>query len=76
MAPTKKLEEEIRQNGKLIETKSNVKVCRDDTDDKFLNLAIDGEADVILSRDPDLLILHPFEGIPILTPALFLAEFE
>jgi predicted nucleic acid-binding protein len=31
-----------------------------------------GQADVIVSGDEDLLVLHPFEGIPVLTPADFL----
>jgi predicted nucleic acid-binding protein len=45
--------------------------CRDPTDDKFLELAVSGNADLILSGDKDLLTLHPFRGIPIVTPAAF-----
>jgi putative PIN family toxin of toxin-antitoxin system len=47
--------------------------CRDAKDDKFLDVAINGEADAIVSGDNDLLALHPFLGVPILTPAEFLA---
>lgn len=47
--------------------------CRDKKDNKFLELAISGHADLIVSGDNDLLVLHPFRGIPILTPAQFLA---
>jgi uncharacterized protein len=41
-------------------------------DHKFLNLAVNGRADLIVSGDADLLALDPFRGIPIVTPALFL----
>ena len=41
-------------------------------DDKFLALAVNGKADVIVSGDADLLALGPFRGIPIETPADFL----
>jgi putative PIN family toxin of toxin-antitoxin system len=43
--------------------------CRDPTDDKFLELAVSGNADLILSGDKDLLAHHPFRSIPVVTPA-------
>lgn len=46
--------------------------CRDSKDNKFLELAVSGNADCIVSGDADLLVLHPFRGIPILTPHVFL----
>jgi uncharacterized protein len=48
-----------------------VAACRDPTDDKFLELALNGQADFIVSGDPDLLVLNPFRGIPIVAPATF-----
>jgi len=45
--------------------------CRDPDDDKFLALAVNGRADVIVSGDEDLLVLDSFRGIPIVTPAAF-----
>lgn len=47
--------------------------CRDPKNNKFLELAIDGNADYIITSDPDLLILHPYLGISIVTPAQFLS---
>jgi len=44
---------------------------RDATDDKFLELAVNGKADMIVSGDADLLVLNPFRGIPIVSPAAF-----
>jgi uncharacterized protein len=61
--------------GEVVNVIHTVSVCRDSSDDKFLNLALSGGANVILSRDPDLLTLHPFHSIPILLPADFLKEF-
>src|ERR1700738_4661316 len=40
-----------------------VVACRDATDDKFLELAINGQAQVIVSGDADLLALNPFRDI-------------
>jgi putative PIN family toxin of toxin-antitoxin system len=48
--------------------------CRDPTDDKFLELAIGGRADLIVSGDADPLALDPFRGIPIITPAAFVRD--
>lgn len=45
---------------------------RDADDDKFLALAVAGQADAIISGDRDLLELVSHEGIPILTPVQFL----
>jgi hypothetical protein len=47
--------------------------CRDPKDDQFLALALAAEADVIVSSDEDLLVLHPWRGIPILSPAAFIS---
>ena len=49
-------------------------VCRHPKDDKFLELAVDGRADVIVTGDHDLRVLHPFEGIEILTAGDYLAR--
>ncbi len=57
----------------LITITETVTDCRDKKDNKFLELAISGHADLIISIDNDLLVLHPFRGMPILTPNQFLA---
>ena len=56
----------------MVEIVQQVRACRDPKDDKFLELAVNGEADVILTGDDDLLSLHPFRGIDILSPAAYL----
>jgi len=49
-----------------------VRECRDAKDDKFLEAALNGKADLILTGDTDLLALHPWQGIAILSPAGYL----
>ena len=55
----------------LVAITERIAACRDPTDDKFLELAINGRADLIVSGDGDLLALNPFHDIPIVTPAVF-----
>ena len=55
----------------LVTITEHVAACRDPTDDKFLELAVNGHADLIVSGDGDLLALNPFRQIPIITPAIF-----
>lgn len=52
---------------------TTIRRCRDPKDDKFLELAVDGNADWIVTGDKDLLELSPPEGILIITPAAVLA---
>ena len=55
----------------LVTIIERIAACRDMTDDKFLELAVNGNADVIVSGDADLLVLNPFRAIPIIVPAVF-----
>ncbi len=48
-----------------------VTACRDPKDDKFLSLAVSGNATHIVTGDADLLVLHPFRGIEIVSPGAF-----
>jgi putative PIN family toxin of toxin-antitoxin system len=62
------------QKSMLIEIQEKIEECRDPKDNKFLELAIDGKATTIVSGDQDLLILHPFRGISIVTVSQFLTK--
>ena len=55
-----------------IHVRETITACRDPKDDKFLELAVNGSADVIVSGDADLLSLQVFRGIPVVTPAHFM----
>jgi uncharacterized protein len=45
-----------------------VRACRDPKDDKVLEVALNGRADVIITGDADLLRMHPWRGIEIVLP--------
>jgi putative PIN family toxin of toxin-antitoxin system len=47
-------------------------VCRDHKDDVIVECAVIGDAHLIVSGDKDLLSLHSYEGIEIVSPARFL----
>jgi uncharacterized protein len=63
----------VRLRGELVAPKRTVTACRDPKDNKFLEAALAGMADVIVTGDDDLLVLNPFEGIDILRPAELIA---
>ena len=56
----------------LVEVAEHVEECRDPKDDKFLELAVNGKADFIVSGDEDLQVLNPFRRIKIVSPREFL----
>ncbi len=62
---------ELMSVAELVAIVERIVACRDPTDDKFLELAVNGRADLIISGDADLLALSPFRNVPILTPAEF-----
>ena len=49
----------------LVQKTTTVAVCRDPKDNKILETAIDGNAQFIVTGDPDLLVLKQFQGIRI-----------
>lgn len=51
-----------------------MEASRDPDDDKFLGLAVAGEAEVIVSGDQDLLVLDPFHGARMVRPRTFVEE--
>jgi uncharacterized protein len=61
----------ILANAELVTIIERIAACRDPTDDKFLELAVNGRADVIVTGDVDLLVLDPFRDIPIIAPVAF-----
>jgi len=67
--------EEVKPLCLNIEITERVKLCRDPKDDIYLELALSGKADCIITGDKDLLVLNPFENIPIITPLEFLNRF-
>jgi len=56
----------------LVAISERVEACRDPKDNQFLELAVNGKADFIVTGDEDLLVLHPFRAVQIVTPRNFL----
>jgi putative PIN family toxin of toxin-antitoxin system len=53
-----------------------IRVCRDPMDTRFLEAAINGSADVLVTGDTDLLVSHPFMDVAIITPADYLTRVK
>jgi uncharacterized protein len=66
----------VKQHARTIPVTTTVKACRDAKDDKVLELALSAQAALIVSGDRDLLSLHPFRSIEILSPRQFVDEFR
>jgi uncharacterized protein len=70
-------QEFIRLLGRIVELVPivrQVRACRDPRDDKFLEVAVNVRADLMITGDRDLLALDPFMGITITSPAGYLAR--
>ena len=63
---------QLRSTAELVPIIQLVRQCRDPRDDKFLEVALNGKTDLILTGDADLLELHPWRGIEILSPTDYL----
>ena len=59
----------------VVEVNISIDACRDPKDNKFLELAVSAGASCIISGDQGLLVLHPFNEIPILSAKDFLQLF-
>ena len=64
--------EALIERAVLIEIVENVQECRDPKDDKVLELALNGEAQYIITGDRDLLVLNPFRNVRVITVEDFL----
>ena len=58
----------------LIELTKSLSACRDPDDNRVLECAVSAHAQCIVTGDRDLLVLHPFRGINIVTPKVFLQD--
>jgi putative PIN family toxin of toxin-antitoxin system len=69
----------MRLSSRVIERVEAVHVaraCRDLKDDKFLEVAANGSADVIVTGTAYLVALHPFRGSPVIMPAALVAGWS
>ncbi|PZV18338.1 MAG: putative toxin-antitoxin system toxin component, PIN family [Pseudanabaena sp.] len=59
-----------------IEIVNQVQFCRDPKDDKFIDLALNGNASHLITGDNDLLVLNPIENTSIINPRNFWEEIR
>lgn len=78
MASLPELHEVLRilDMAEVVEPTVRLRVCRDPNDDKFLECAVAGEAEYIISEDQDLLTLKEFQGVKVLSVAEFIGFLE
>lgn len=57
----------------IVDNVQTIQASRDPKDDKFLEVAVNGAANVLVTGDRDLLVLNPFRGIAIVTPAEYIS---
>ncbi len=68
-------EDFLRMLGRIVEMVTILHAihdCRDVRDNQILEVAVNGQAQVIITGDEDLLVLNPFRDIPIMRPADYL----
>jgi putative PIN family toxin of toxin-antitoxin system len=65
--------EALAAAAEVVEPRELVAECRDPGDDKFLDVALAGGADAIVSDDRDLLGLDPWRGVRLVKPEALLA---
>lgn len=64
----------LRRRATLVDPAITIRLSRDAADDKFLECAVAGGADRLVSEDRDLLVLGTIEEIPILDVPAFWSE--
>lgn len=70
------VEQQIKDNFKILHPRETIKIVRDESDNKVLETAIEGNCQYIVTGDNDLLTLGSFRDIKILTASEFLAIFD
>ena len=58
-----------------IDATTEVHVCRDPDDDKFIGCALDSKSKYIVSGDKDLLSIEKFKDVEIITVAEFFSRY-
>ena len=66
---------DLTDNALLVSPSQTVTVCRDPDDNKFIECAMEGKCLYIVSGDNDLLDLHSYADIEIVTVAEFFERY-
>jgi uncharacterized protein len=76
LLPSQRIEflQDLAETVQFVDVTAQVFECRDPKDNQYLELAVSGKADCIVTGDDDLLVLNPFKNIKILTAQAFLED--
>lgn len=66
--------ETIEEYAEFVKVQTKIEVCRDTKDNFLLSLSVDGNADILLTGDKDLLDLNNFGETKIITISSFLKD--
>ena len=67
---------QVSTNAEFFDSQAVATECSDPTDNKFLGLALDAKAAMIVSADRALQKLHPYRGIVICSPSEFIDQYQ
>ena len=65
---------DLTENAQFLDITEQIYECRDPKDNKYLELAVSGKVECIVTGDDDLLVLKSFRGVEILTAQEFLTK--
>jgi len=68
-----KVIQRVISDSMIVEPKTKVNIVEDADDNKFIEAALEGGSDYLISQDKHLLKLKCFKGIKIITPGQFLS---
>ncbi|MGB7313810.1 MAG: putative toxin-antitoxin system toxin component, PIN family [Nodosilinea sp.] len=66
----------LNETSEQVNIQEKIAVCRDHKDDQFLEVAVNGNANWLITGDQDLLVLQSFRGVEIVSPAQSLEAIE
>lgn len=66
----------LRSEAEIVQPDTDLSVVRDPDDDKFLEVAVHGAADYLVSGDQDLIVLGSYEDVDVVSPDEFAALFD
>ena len=64
---------QITMNWQYVPILQRVNSCRDPNDDKFIELALNSDANFLITGDKDLLVMNPYRNTSIITPKEYLS---
>ena len=67
---------QILEDAEVVEPVMRLSVCRDPSDNKFLECAIEAGAEYVVTEDRDLLDIRAFRGVSLITIVEFIALLE